>query len=211
MCSSDDSDNEEEIQVRQRIGQMIDDVSEHLNEGDNEKEIEDDGEEHGSTTEIEPSYSKYGQGAAVVLQLSKELEPNKHKLYCDNYFTSYYLLQILNQKSIFLAGTTRLNRFSKPPLTDVKDFFLKERGSTEQIISTDGIVVTRWLQYLQPQNQSVERNQPVEKKQQRKEPARDKSQHGIRIQPVKRIQPVERIQPVKRTPSPLGFFRSKFQ
>ncbi|KAG5873774.1 hypothetical protein JTB14_019929 [Gonioctena quinquepunctata] len=43
--SSDDSDNEEEIQVRQRIGQMIDDVSEHLNEGDNEEEIEDDGEE----------------------------------------------------------------------------------------------------------------------------------------------------------------------
>ncbi|KAG5887631.1 hypothetical protein JTB14_030901 [Gonioctena quinquepunctata] len=98
-----------------------------------------------STTEIEPSYSKYGQDAAVVLQLSKELEPNKHKLYCDNYFTSYYLLQILNQKSIFLAGTARLNRFSKPPLTDVKDFFKKERGSTEQIVSTDGIVVTRWL------------------------------------------------------------------
>ncbi|KAG5890133.1 hypothetical protein JTB14_027800 [Gonioctena quinquepunctata] len=96
----------------------------------------------GSTTEIEPSYLKYGQGAAVVLQLSKELEPNKHKLYCDNYFTSYYLLQILNQKSIFLAGTAR---FSKPPLTDVKDFFLKERGSAEQFISTDGIVVTRWL------------------------------------------------------------------
>ncbi|KAG5866325.1 hypothetical protein JTB14_010794 [Gonioctena quinquepunctata] len=43
--SSDDSDNEEEIQVRQRIGQMIDDVSEHLNEGDNEEEIEDDGKE----------------------------------------------------------------------------------------------------------------------------------------------------------------------
>ncbi|KAG5866326.1 hypothetical protein JTB14_010795 [Gonioctena quinquepunctata] len=76
----------------------------------------------GSSTEIEPSY------AAVVLQLSKELEPNKHKLYCDNYFTSYYLLQILNQKSIFLAGTARLNRFSKPPLTDVKDFlFERER------------------------------------------------------------------------------------
>ncbi|KAG5881349.1 hypothetical protein JTB14_020599 [Gonioctena quinquepunctata] len=40
--SSDDNDNEEEIQVRQRIGQMIDDVSEH-----NEEEIEDDGEEQG--------------------------------------------------------------------------------------------------------------------------------------------------------------------
>ncbi|KAG5881348.1 hypothetical protein JTB14_020598 [Gonioctena quinquepunctata] len=75
----------------------------------------------GSTTEIEPSYSKNGQGAAVVLQLSEKLEPNKHKLYCDNYFTSYYLLQILNQKSIFLAGTARLNRLSKPPLTDVED------------------------------------------------------------------------------------------
>ncbi|KAG5876443.1 hypothetical protein JTB14_029930 [Gonioctena quinquepunctata] len=43
--SSDDSDNEEEIQVRQIIGQMIDDVSEHLNEKNNEEEIEDDGEE----------------------------------------------------------------------------------------------------------------------------------------------------------------------
>lgn len=99
----------------------------------------------GSTTEIEPSFLKYGQGAGVILQLSKKLEPNKHILYCDNYFTSYHLLQILNQKSIFLAGTARLNRFSKPPLTDVKDFLKKKRGSTEQIISTDGIVVTRWL------------------------------------------------------------------
>ncbi|KAG5894015.1 hypothetical protein JTB14_031015 [Gonioctena quinquepunctata] len=45
--SSDDSYNEEETQVRQRIGKMIDDVSEHLNEGDNDKEIENDGEEQG--------------------------------------------------------------------------------------------------------------------------------------------------------------------
>ncbi|KAG5897529.1 hypothetical protein JTB14_004304 [Gonioctena quinquepunctata] len=302
--SSDDSDNEEGIQLRQRTGQMIDDVSEHLNEGDNEEEIEDDGEEEGegeltyflryvpeslfedlnqytnmftlqtgtekfvpcnlqemkaffgpsiltgclkfpslrmywdkslkvdlftetmtlnyffklrthihcvnnmeprqgndklwkvrpifqsvlkrsmnrkcpskekllikqyienklhpwgmklyllggksgltynfliyqsSTMEIEPSYLTYGQGAVVVLQLSKELEPNEHKLYCDNNFTSYYVLQILNQKSIFFADTAGLDRCSKPPLTDVKDFFSKERGSTEQVISTDGL------------------------------------------------------------------------
>ncbi|KAG5893477.1 hypothetical protein JTB14_031255 [Gonioctena quinquepunctata] len=81
----------------------------------------------GSTTKIEPTYLEYGQGAAVVLLLSKKLEPNKHKLYCDNYFTSYYLPQILNQKSIFLAGTARLNRFSKPTLTDVKDLQKRER------------------------------------------------------------------------------------
>lgn len=40
--ASDGSDNEEDVQVWQRIGQMIDFVSEYLNEGDNKDEIQDD-------------------------------------------------------------------------------------------------------------------------------------------------------------------------
>ncbi|KAG5894014.1 hypothetical protein JTB14_031014 [Gonioctena quinquepunctata] len=83
---------------------------------------------------VQPSYYNYQKNSNLI-SIS----------YSDNHLTSYYLLHILNQKSIFPAGTARLNRFSKPLPTDVADFFKKERGSTEQIISTDGIVVTRWL------------------------------------------------------------------
>lgn len=100
----------------------------------------------GNTTEINPQLSKkFGQGAAIVLQLSEVLAPRKHTLFCDNYFTSYNLIEVLNQKSIFVTGTVRLNRFSKPPLTNDKDFRKKQRGYSEEVISNGGVVLVNWL------------------------------------------------------------------
>lgn len=100
----------------------------------------------GKTTEFQPNLlKKYGQGATAVLHLSEHLKPGKHRLFCDNYFTTYHLLQILNEKGILAAGTIRTDRFCKPPITKKKDFVKKRRGTSELILSTDGIVLVNWL------------------------------------------------------------------
>lgn len=100
----------------------------------------------GKTTEYNQDLvKKYGQGATIVLSLSKDLEKGKHYLYCDNYFTSYNLIELLNQKSIFIAGTVRINRFSNPPLSKDSDFRKKQRGSSEEVVSQNGVVMVKWL------------------------------------------------------------------
>lgn len=43
------------------------------------------------------------------------LEAN-HKLYFDNYFTTYNLLELLTERKIHAAGTARVSRFARPPL-----------------------------------------------------------------------------------------------
>ncbi|KAG5893939.1 hypothetical protein JTB14_009686 [Gonioctena quinquepunctata] len=96
--SSDDSDNEEEIQARQIIGRMIDDVSEHLNEGDNEEEIEDDGGEQG---EEECNYEdfitwkknvKWLQNVQYVTKhLPTKISWNSNENYHEEYPITYFL------------------------------------------------------------------------------------------------------------------------
>lgn len=53
----------------------------------------------GSTTEIEPILmEKYGFRAAVVLEVIKRIprENIGHKLFMDNFFTTYPLLEVLH-------------------------------------------------------------------------------------------------------------------
>lgn len=99
-----------------------------------------------STRELDDFDSfKYGHGAAVVLALSNRLSNPGHKLYCDNYFTNYNLIEIMTLKMINIAGTIRTNRFGKHDFkTDVE---LKNmgRGSTDQLTSEDGrICLVKW-------------------------------------------------------------------
>jgi len=87
----------------------------------------------GSRTELSSENSKkFGQGAAVVIHLSERIPPAYHRLFFDNYFTSYNLLEVLMEKKIFAAGTVRLNRFASPPLRTDKQM-AKQRGSYDQV------------------------------------------------------------------------------
>ncbi|MGH0134627.1 UNVERIFIED_CONTAM: hypothetical protein FKN15_023542 [Acipenser sinensis] len=67
----------------------------------------------GSKTKISPqNKTRLGYGAAVILQLCQRMNPPNHKLFFDNYFTTYNLLEV----QIHAAGTARVNRFANPPL-----------------------------------------------------------------------------------------------
>ena len=101
----------------------------------------------GSSTEFnEETLKKYGLGAATVLHLSQRISNEGHKLYFDNYFSSYQLLQTLKSKKIFAAGTVRVNRFYKPPLLEDKSLKHTGRGSYDEVTNEDGdVVLVKWM------------------------------------------------------------------
>lgn len=51
----------------------------------------------------------------MVLHLANRIDEPGHKLYFDNYFSTFPVFEILAQKKIYAAGTVRLDRFSRPP------------------------------------------------------------------------------------------------
>lgn len=102
----------------------------------------------GSTTELDENCCKrLGLAPAVVLQLSKQiLDGTCHKLYFDNYFSSYHLFQVLKEYGIKAAGTVRLNRFGKNiPFSDDKTLMKQPRGYCEEVASADDIFLCKWL------------------------------------------------------------------
>ncbi|KAG5884841.1 hypothetical protein JTB14_004259 [Gonioctena quinquepunctata] len=131
--SSDDSDNEEEIQVRQRIGKMI----EHLNEEDNEEEIEDDGKKQG---EEECNYDdfitskknfKWLQNVQYVTRHSptkifRNCNENHHEEYPVTYFLRYVpesLFEDLVQYTNMYALQTGTEKFVTCNLREMKALF----------------------------------------------------------------------------------------
>lgn len=89
---------------------------------------------------------KYGLGAATILHLSERVRSRGHKLFYDNYFSSYQLLQVLKSKGIFAAGTVRVNRFGNPPLLEDKTLKSRGRGSHDEVTSENGdIVLVKWM------------------------------------------------------------------
>lgn len=99
----------------------------------------------GATTEIKPELKQFGLGASVVMQLSQSIKLPNSFLYFDNFFTSYWLLQYLTDKSIYAIGTVRQDRFCKPPFTENKIIKKNEaRGFAEEVVSGDAIVLTKW-------------------------------------------------------------------
>lgn len=101
----------------------------------------------GSSTGLDAdTLKRFGLGAATVIHLSERITDEGHKLYFDNYFSSYQLLQVLKSRKIFAAGTVRVNRFSKPPLLDDKSLKDRGRGSHDQVTSEDGdVVLVKWM------------------------------------------------------------------
>lgn len=98
----------------------------------------------GSTTEIQPDLMTLGSSAGVVMHLSERIHSKNHGLFFDNYFSNYQLFQYLNEKSIYAIGTIRINRFSSPPLPSDSAMKKEGRGSCNTVVSSDGIVVTKW-------------------------------------------------------------------
>ncbi|CAJ1087319.1 piggyBac transposable element-derived protein 3-like [Xyrichtys novacula] len=100
----------------------------------------------GATMEISQQHRKQlGLGAGVVYHLIQRITGANHKLYYDNYFTTYNLLELLAERKIHAAGKTRVCRFTRPPLQSDKEMAKKPRGSCNEVVSRDGkVVLVKW-------------------------------------------------------------------
>ncbi|KAL7396481.1 hypothetical protein ABVT39_006460 [Epinephelus coioides] len=75
----------------------------------------------------------------------KRITEANHKLYFDNYFTKYNLLELLAERKIHAAGTARVSRFARPPLQSDKEMAKKPRGSCDEVVSCDGkVALVKW-------------------------------------------------------------------
>ena len=85
-----------------------------------------------------------GVGGDVVLSLVKKCQiPEGCKLYFDNYFTSFLLLERLSEIKIYGAGTIRINKVSSCGLTPKSQFEKFERGTIESRCS-ENISLIQW-------------------------------------------------------------------
>lgn len=102
----------------------------------------------GATTELDGDLLKcFGFCSAIVLHLSQRIPMNEinHKLYFDNFFSSYACFEVLLDRNILGAGTIRVNRFKDPPMLPAKEFESKGRGFAQDVISRDKkVIVTKW-------------------------------------------------------------------
>lgn len=99
----------------------------------------------GATTEYDYWCSKFGLGAGTVMQLSHRINVPNCRLFFDNYFTSFHLMEWLHRRNIFAVGTARVDRFMKPHLKNDKEMKNEPRGSYEEMISNEGkVVLTKW-------------------------------------------------------------------
>ncbi|KAM3625846.1 uncharacterized protein V6R79_018497 [Siganus canaliculatus] len=95
----------------------------------------------GTTMELSQQQRKQlGLGAGLVYHLSQRITEANHKLYFDNYFTTYNLLELLAERKIHAAGTVRVSRFARPPLQSDKEMIKKPRGSCDEVVSRDEVV-----------------------------------------------------------------------
>lgn len=78
-----------------------------------------------------------------VLHPTQKLENKDHKVFAENYFMSYPLMQTCSNRCIWIKGTILINRFGKPPFSEEKCFRKNNRGHIEQIVSTDAIILVK--------------------------------------------------------------------
>ena len=76
------------------------------------------------------------KSSQVVIDLLSVVDnPHCHRLYFDNLFNSYELLEELSRKGIQACGTARENRFSLKNASTTPDLHKKPRGSMEEVKS----------------------------------------------------------------------------
>lgn len=92
------------------------------------------------------NHSELGLGGDVVNNLlSVVKEPFRHKIYFDNYFSSFRLFVHLKNEGFFATGTIRENRTNKCPLENCKKFTKKQRGAFASAYDDETKVsIVRW-------------------------------------------------------------------
>ena len=87
-----------------------------------------------------------GVGASVILNLVSKLPPDvPFKIYCDRFFSSVKLAEILKSKRFGYNGTIKSNRTEKAPLIDSKEMAKRPRGSFDFCLEQgEGIALTTW-------------------------------------------------------------------
>ena len=90
---------------------------------------------------------KCGESDFVVLRLSAELEPLKHELFFDNYFSSPELIRFLApEKKILTVATLNMKRSRNCPILSEKEMGKKGRGWSQEVVdTTDTVVVIAWF------------------------------------------------------------------
>lgn len=84
-------------------------------------------------------------GPQVVFDLLSIVQnPACHRLYFDNFFTSYHLLQELHEKNFRALGTIRENRTMKCPMQASKVVEKKERRGFYDYRSDDYVSIVQW-------------------------------------------------------------------
>lgn len=79
---------------------------------------------------FQPQYEGLGLGYGVVMNYVDQLPKHPFKIYCDNFFTSFDLLNALSARSIRIVGTIRSNRIDKScPIISNEEMKKKPRGS----------------------------------------------------------------------------------
>lgn len=90
-----------------------------------------------------PHDKTIGLGAQTVLDLLANVsDPECHIIFFDNFFSSYHLMCLLNERRFFATGTIRENRMGDSPLRNLK----KEiRGTFDQLLDHQQEILTvRW-------------------------------------------------------------------
>lgn len=84
-----------------------------------------------------------GLGASVILDLLGQVEyPERHIVYFDNFFTSYYLMCLLSERKFFATGTIRKGRLAGCQLKSGKNL---HKGDTDyKFDKTNDILMLRW-------------------------------------------------------------------
>ncbi|XP_049310850.1 piggyBac transposable element-derived protein 3-like [Bactrocera dorsalis] len=78
-----------------------------------------------------------GASSNVVVRLSRMIpRQQNHRIYFDNYFTSLPLLEYLAKEGILALGTIRRNRIPDCKLSTEKAIVKKDRGYSEEYVST---------------------------------------------------------------------------
>ena len=89
---------------------------------------------------------EFGLGGDVVLGLLDQISVPPyagHKIYFDNYFTSYQLMSHLRHLGYNAVATVRENRCGKCPVKSVNSIKKEPRGSYDYR-SSDDVLVIRW-------------------------------------------------------------------
>ncbi|XP_045134451.1 piggyBac transposable element-derived protein 3-like [Portunus trituberculatus] len=85
---------------------------------------------------------EFGLGGEIVPKLTEHLHNKNHKLFFDNYFTSFPLLEVLQGLKIQACGTVRQTRKDFPILAGDKEL---KRGQFDYRSTPNGLTVYKWM------------------------------------------------------------------